>query len=238
MIDNNYKGKFIVFEGIDGSGKATQVRLLKERLENGGFEVNKIDFPRHGESPAFFVDTYLNGKYGTAEEVGPFRGSIFYTLDRYDASFDIKNWLKEGKIILADRYVASNVGHQGGKIKDKEKRKEFFKWLYDLEYNLFEIPRPDITFILKTSSDLSLKMANNITDSEKKERRKSYLGDDKNQDIHEKDSQHLTDTLNSYLHAAELFPEEFKVIECVQNQEMLPSKEIHQKIWEIIKEKM
>ena len=238
MIDNFYKGKFIVFEGIDGSGKATQVRLLKEHLENDGFKVNKIDFPRHGENPAFFVDTYLNGKYGTAEDVGPFRGSIFYTLDRYDASFDIKNWLKEEKIILADRYVASNIGHQGGKIKDKEKREEFFKWLYDLEYNLFEIPRPNITFILKTSSDLSLKMANNITDKDKKERRKSYLGDDKNQDIHEKDSSHQTVTLASYLHAAELFPEEYKVVECVKNSEMLSSKEIHQKIWEIIKEKL
>ena len=142
------RGKFIVFEGIDGSGKATQVKLLKEHLEREGFKVEKIDFPRHGENPAFFVDKYLTGKYGTAEEVGPYRGSIFYALDRYDASFKINDWLKEGKIVLIDRYVASNIGHQGGKITDKEERKKFFRWLYDLEYNIFKIPRPDFTFIL------------------------------------------------------------------------------------------
>jgi dTMP kinase len=257
MIDNSYKGKFtlplssrankesfnlqkkvgrfIVFEGVDGSGKATQVGLLTERLKEEGNKVKKIDFPRHGEAPGFFVDAYLNGKYGTAEEVGPFRGSIFYTLDRYDASFDIKKLLEEGEIIIADRYVASNIGHQGGKIKDKEERKRYFDWLYNLEYNLFEIPKPNITFILKTSPELSLKMSNNITDEKKKERRKSYLGDDKNQDIHEKDRLHQSATLESYLHAAEIFPEEFKIIECLEGEKLLPAEKIHQKIWEIVK---
>jgi len=234
----NDKGKFIVFEGLDGSGKATQVRLLTGRLEQDNRKVKKIDFPRHGEPPAFFVDAYLNGRYGTAEEVGPYRGSIFYTLDRYDAGFDIKKWLEQGYIIIADRYVASNIGHQGGKIKDREERKKYFNWLYDLEYNLFGIPKPDINFILKTSSELSLKMANNIVDKEKKERRKSYLGDDKNQDIHEKDSSHQTATLESYLHAAEEFPGEFKVIECIRNNELLPSGEIHEIVWKIIKEEL
>lgn len=230
------KGRFIVFEGIDGSGKATQVRLLTAHLEQEGHGVKKVDFPRHGEPPSYFVDAYLNEKYGTAEEVGPYRGSIFYTLDRYDIGFDIKKWLESGDIVVADRYVASNIGHQGGKIKDREKRKKYFDWLYDLEYNLFEIPRPDITFILKTSPELSLKMANNITDKDKKERRKSYLGDDKKQDIHEKDSGHQAATLESYLHAAEVFPEEFKVIECIENGELLPSNKIHEIIWEIIKD--
>jgi len=230
------KGKFIVFEGLDGSGKATQVRLLTGHLEEEGKRVRKIDFPRHGENPAFFVDAYLTGKYGTAESVGPHRGSIFYTLDRYDASFDIKKWLEDGEIIIADRYVASNIGHQGGKIKDKEERKKYFNWLYDLEYNLFEIPKPDITFILKTSPELSLKMANNITDKDKKERRRSYLGNDTKQDLHERDGAHLSATLESYLQVAEEFPGEFKIVECIENGELLPSKEIHSKIWKIIKE--
>jgi len=237
-MGNFYKGKFIVFEGLDGSGKATQVRLLAEHLKQEGCNVRKIDFPRHGEAPAFFVDAYLNGKYGTAQEVGPYRGSIFYTLDRYDAGFDIKKWLEQGEIIIADRYVASNIGHQGGKIKDKEERKKYFNWLYDLEYNLFEIPKPNITFILKTSPELSMKMANKITDKDKKDRRKSYLGDDKKQDIHEKDSSHQAATLESYLQAAQVFPEEFKVIECVKNNELMSSKKIHEIIWEIVKEKI
>ena len=238
MIDNFYPGKFIVFEGLDGSGKATQVGLLTEQLEKENQKVRKIDFPRHGEGPAFFVDNYLNGKYGTAEEVGPYRGSIFYTLDRYDASFDIKKWLEQGEIIIADRYVASNIGHQGGKIKNREERKKYFNWLYDLEYNLFQIPKPNINFILKTSSELSSKMSNDITDKIKKERRESYLGDSGNQDIHEKDNAHLSATLESYLQAVEEFPEEFKIIECIEDGKLLSIEEIHQRIWKIIKEEL
>lgn len=234
----DYKGKFIVFEGLDGSGKATQVRLLVDHLQKEGHRVKKIDFPRHGEAPAFFVDSYLTGKYGTAEEVGPFRGSIFYTLDRYDTGFDIKKRLEQGEIIIADRYVASNIGHQGGKIKDKEERKKYFDWLYDLEYNLFEIPKPNITFILKTSPELSLKMANNITNKEKKKRRKSYLGDDKKQDIHEKDHSHQAATLESYLHAAEVFPEEYRIIECIKDNSLMTSTDIHEIIWRIIKQEL
>lgn len=235
MIKNNFKGKFIVFEGIDGSGKATQVRLLTERLIKEGFNVEKIDFPQHGENSAYFVDTYLTGKYGTAEEVGPYRGSIFYTLDRYDASFKMKKWLEEGKIIIADRYVASNIGHQGGKIADKKERSKYFKWLYTFEYDLFGILKPNINIILKTSPEYSLKMSNNIIDETKRERRKSYLGDDKSQDIHERDKNHQSKTLESYLQAVEEYPQDFKVVECIENNNLLSPEIIYNKIWEILK---
>ncbi len=211
---------------------------MAEHLEKEGYKVRKIDFPRHGESPAFFVDAYLNGKYGAAKDIGPLIGSIFYTLDRYDAGFDMKKWLEQGDIVVADRYVASNIGHQGGKINNREERKKYFNWLYNLEYNLFKIPKPDITFILKTSPELSLKMANKITNEEKKERRKSYLGDDRKQDIHEKDSSHQAATLESYLQAAKEFPEEYRVVECTENNEMISSRDIHEKIWEIIKQEL
>jgi len=232
------KGKFIVFEGLDGSGKATQTRLLTEHLRRQGFEIEKIDFPQHGTKSSGMVDNYLTGRYGTAEQVGPWRGSIFYAVDRYDASFKIKQWLSSGKIVIADRYLASNMGHQGGKIKDEEQRKKYFEWLYELEYSLFKIPKPDITFILKTSPELSLKMANDITDKTKKETRKSYLGDDKKQDIHEKDKLHQEATLQSYLQAAKEFPNEFKIIECVENNQLLPSLKIHETIWKIIKQEI
>ncbi len=113
---NTYLGKFIVIEGLDGSGKSTQSKLLTQYLRKEGYKVEKIDFPQHGEKSAGLVDEYLNGKYGSSEEVGPYRASVFYACDRYDASFKIRKWLKEGKIVVSDRYVASNVGHQGGKI--------------------------------------------------------------------------------------------------------------------------
>lgn len=228
-------GKFIVFEGLDGSGKSTQVKLLIKRLGQEGYKVETIDFPRHGEKPAWLVDEYLRGKYGTAKEVGPYCASIFYACDRYDAGFKLREWLKEGKIIIADRYLASNIGHQGGKIKNKKERKFFFDWLYNFEYEILKIPKPDYNFILKTSPEFSLKLANKITDKEKKARRKAYLGKSEKRDIHEKDRKHLADTLKSYLHAAEAFPKEFKVIECIEKGKLLPPEIIHQEIWKIIK---
>jgi dTMP kinase len=231
-----HTGKFIVLEGLDGSGKSTQSKLLIECLKKEGHNVEIIDFPRHGENPAWLVDEYLRGRYGTAEEVGPYCASIFYACDRYDAGFKIREWLNDGKIVIADRYLASNIGHQGGKIKDKEERRKYFNWLYDLEYRILGIPKPDYNIILKTSFDFSMKLANKITDKEKKAKREAYLGNSENQDIHEKDKEHLKNTLESYIQAAEEFPEDFKIVECIENEELLSPEVVHQKIWKIIKD--
>jgi dTMP kinase len=224
------EGKFFVFEGIDGCGKSTQTKLLADYYRSLGFQVEKIDFPQHGQRSSAMVDDYLTGKYGSLQEVGPYVASIFYAIDRYDASIKIKKWLSEGRIVISDRYLVSNIGHQGGKlIHNKEEWKKYVDWLYNLEYGIFKIPKPDCTFILKTSAEFSLKLANNITDKEKQEKRKAYLGDSAAQDIHEKDKKHLENALESYLLAAEEFPEDFKVIECLEMQ-MLSPDDIGQKI--------
>ncbi|MCX6765054.1 MAG: deoxynucleoside kinase, partial [Candidatus Nealsonbacteria bacterium] len=157
-MENKYPGKFIVIEGIDGSGKATQANLLAEEFKRQGYVVEKIDFPQYGKKSAGSVEEYLNGKYGPSEEVGPYRASVFYACDRYDLGFTIKKWLSEGKIVISDRYVSSNVGHQGGKIKDEKEWEKFVDWLYNLEYGIFQIPKPDVVFLLKTSADYSIKM--------------------------------------------------------------------------------
>jgi dTMP kinase len=232
------KGKFFVFEGIDGCGKSTQTKLLAEYLKKKSYKVEKIDFPQHGEKSSGLVDEYLTGKYGEAKEVGPYIASIFYACDRYDASFKIKKWLKEGKIVISDRYLVSNIGHQGGKIKNKKEWKKYINWLYNLEYGLFKIPKPDYTFILKTSPEFSLKLAHRITDKDKQNRRKAYLGSSKKQDIHEKDKSHLFNALNSFLTAAKEFPRDFKIIECLDNGELLTPEIINQKIIKIINKKM
>lgn len=228
------KGKFIVFEGLDGSGKSTQTKLLAEYLRKKGYEVVKIDFPQHGQKSCGLVDNYLNGEYGAAEEVGPYIASIFYTCDRYDASFKIREWLREGKIVVADRYLASNIGHQGGKIKDKTERVKYFKWLYELEYGLFKIPRPDVNIILKTNVEFSKELSNKITDEEKRAKRRAYLVDDTMQDIHEKDKQHLANALKAFLQAAEEFPDDFRVVECIERGRLLSPKEVHQKVVQIM----
>ncbi len=228
------RGKFFVFEGIDGCGKATQTRLLADYYRQNGFEVEEIDFPQHGERSSAMVDDYLTGKYGTAEEVGPYVASIFYAQDRFDAGAKIKKWIEQGKIVVADRYLVSNIGHQGGKIKDSEEWEKYVSWLHNLEYNIFKIPKPDCTFVLKITPELSMKMSNDIKDEQKKQRRLMYLGDDKKQDIHEQDKNHLENTLKSYLKIAEKFPEEFKVIECQEGDNFLPAEAINQKVINII----
>ncbi len=230
----NKKGKFIIFEGLDGSGKSTQTKLLSRALKKSGLKVVKIDFPQYGKKSAGLVEEYLNGNYGSAKEVGPKRASIFYACDRYDASFKIKKLLNKGVIVVSDRYTASSIGHQGGKIKDKKKRREFFEWLYELEYNLFGIPRPAITFILKTTPELSHKLSGDFKDKEKKKKKQLYLGK-KKQDIHEIDIEHQKDALNSYLQVADEFPEEYRVIECIKDGQLLPPEIIHKKIWTEIK---
>jgi dTMP kinase len=235
MKKNSYSGKFIVFEGIDGSGKFTQTKLLIKYLKRKGYKTAKIDFPQYGKKSAGLVEEYLNGKYGKSEEVGPRRASIFYACDRYDASFKIRKWLKEGRIVVSDRYIGSNIGHQGGKIKNKKEREKFIKWLYSLEYNIFGIPKPDISFILKTSPFLAQKMALKITDLEKKKKRIVYLGN-KKKDIHDGDIKHLTQTSDSYLQIAKWFPRDFKIIESLKSNELLPPEIIHQKVLKIIEQ--
>ncbi len=225
------KGKFIVFEGIDGSGKSTQGKLFRKYLKEKGEDVIEISFPQYGKKSSGLIENYLKGEYGSAEKVGPYRASIFYACDRYDASFDIREWLKGEKVVIADRYVSSNAGHQGGKIDNPNKRTAFLKWLYDLEYNLFKIPKPDIVFILKTSPQIANKLSGNITDKEKKKQKAGFLGD-KKRDIHEVDLKHLDNALKSYLELANRFPDSFAVIECVKDEKLMSIQAIHKKIIE------
>jgi len=113
-------GKLIVIDGGDGSGKGTQFNLLLERLQKMDLDVQVKDFPQYGKKSAGAVEEYLNGVYGSPEDVGPYRASIFFAVDRYDASFEMREWLNSGAIVLCNRYVTANLGHQGGKIKDEE----------------------------------------------------------------------------------------------------------------------
>ena len=223
-------GKFIVIEGVDGSGKATQVKLLTDKLISKGIKVKKIDFPRYGEKSAGPIEEYLAGNYGSANEVGPYRASIFYAVDRYALSFQIKKWIDEGNIVIADRYIASNIGHQGGKIKSKAKREEYLKWLYNLEYGIFKIPKPDLTIILKVSVDFSYKLSKNKS---QKKKAVSFLG--KKKDIHENDKEHLKNSLNAYIELTKAYPRDFKFIDCMVGDNILSPEDINQKILKIIK---
>lgn len=214
-------GKFIVIDGTDGSGKTTQYELLINKLKESGFEVATADFPQYNTKSAGLVEEYLSGKYGSPEEVGPYRASIFYASDRYDASFKIKQWLAEGKIVVANRYVTANMGHQGAKIDDPLERNKFFDWLYKLEYELFGIPKPDLNIILHVPAIIAQELA-------KQRHREDWKG--KTKDIHEDDINHLKKAEQTYLDITSLFPD-FRLIECTENSEIMTREKIHGLVW-------
>ncbi|MBW2981791.1 deoxynucleoside kinase [Candidatus Woesearchaeota archaeon] len=222
------KGVFIVIEGTDGSGKTVQTKKLVENLKKEGKDVETIEFPQYGNKSAGLVEEYLNGKYGTAEEVGPYRASIFFACDRYDASFKIKKWLDEGKIVIANRYTSANMGHQAGKIKDNEERDKYLKWLDNLEFNIFKIPKPDATILLFMPPEIGQKLV------DKKGHREYVNG--KKRDIHEADINHLKNAAEAYRYCADKF--NWLVIDCAPDNELREIEDISEEILERVKEKI
>lgn len=213
------KGKLIVIDGTDGSGKQTQTKRLIERLQAEGHPVQTLAFPQYGQKSAALVEEYLAGKFGSAQEVGPKAASIFYAADRYAASRQIREWLEAGQHVVLDRYVSANMGHQGGKIADPEERVAFFRWNDELEHGIFGIPRPDLTLILHCPYEI----AHELT--------RQRDGDD--QDIHQADADHLKQAEATYLAMAEMFAE-MRLVSCCPSGQLLPVEEIHSSIWTII----
>lgn len=216
------KGLFITIEGTDGSGKGTQTTKLVERLKTDGHTVHEISFPQYGKPSAAPVEEYLNGLYGTSEEVGPYRGSILFAVDRYAASKQIRAWLDAGDIVIANRYVNSNMGHQGGKMSDPEERKRYFAWNYTLEYETFGIPKPDINIILHVPAEVAQQLV------DKKAAREYLKG--KKRDIHEDDLDHLRQAEEAYLDLASQFPD-FELIRCAPDGELMSIDQVHALLW-------
>ncbi len=143
------KGKLIVIDGTDGSGKATQVALLTKRLKKDGYTIKNVDFPEYYKNFfGKFIGHCLSEQYYNFVKVHPKIASVLYAGDRFESKEQIEKWLKSGYIVLANRYVSANQIHQGGKIKSAKKRADFIKWLDEMEYKVFKIPRPDVVFYL------------------------------------------------------------------------------------------
>ncbi len=223
---NTKKYPFLVIEGTDGSGKTVQFNLLVERLKKNKIPVATADFPQYERHSSFFVKEYLNGKYGTWKEVGPYKTSLFYAMDRFDAGSRIKKAVEDGKMIVSNRYVASNMGHQGAKIERDSERMKYFGWLYNLEYEIIGIPKPNKTIILHVPAKISQQLVD-------KKGKREYLGGVK-RDIHERDIKHLLRAEKTYIGMAKMFPNDFILIECVPEGKLLSINEIHDKIWDVV----
>jgi len=219
------KGLFLVIEGTDGSGKGTQFKLLEERLRSEGYDVATFDFPQYDQPSSYFVREYLNGKYGTAEEVGPYTGSLFFSLDRYESANAIRAALAEGKVVLANRFTGSNMAHQGTKFDNSEERRGYFIWLDNLEFVMLDIPRPDRSIVLRVPADI----AQGLVD--KKEKR-NYT--DKKRDIHEADLSHLKKSVQVYDELCELFPKDFLRIDCVRSGKLMDIETVEEHLWKTV----
>jgi len=222
------QGKFIVLDGTDGSGKATQTRLLAERLTKEGCSVKVADFPQYGQWSAVFVEKYLRGEFGTSQQVKPKQASLFYALDRYAAKEKIQKWLDEGNIVISNRYVSANKGHQLGKLQEKQEMKDFLDWINDLEYTILQIPKPDLTIFLHMPANISQQLVD-------KKGTRAYIGG-KKRDIHEDDLLHLQNAERAYLFCLDHdFVEKWVKLICFDHKKPKPIKEIHEEIYKLIK---
>lgn len=213
------RGKFFVIDGTDGSGKKTQTERLIRRMAGEGFPVESISFPRYGQPSAKKVEDYLAGKYGPADALDARTASAFYAEDRLAAKPDILRWLDAGTHVVADRFVASNMGHQGGKFRDSQERRAFFKWNDDLEFGTNALPRPDMNVILHVPAAVSAALVDKRGNAK---------------DGHEADPGHLERAEATYLEMARTFPG-FVLVECVENGRLLSVDEIHEKVWAVVR---
>lgn len=153
------RAKIIVIDGGDNVGKATQADLLMRRLMDEGLNVGKMDFPRyHQNTYGHLIRECLDGKRGNFIDLDPKLAATLYAVDRYESKQELTSWLVEERVVVLDRYVSANMLHQGSKIEDSDEREEFLRWLEHVEYEIFGMPRPDLTVYLDVPPDESQKL--------------------------------------------------------------------------------
>ena len=219
------KGKLIVIEGSDGSGKKTQAEMLFERAKKEGYKVELLSFPQYDKFFGKEIKAYLNGEFGNLNQVHPKFASLLYALDRHSIKNEIIAKLNRGCNIITNRYMESNIGHQASKFSGEE-RDKFIEWLYQLEVKHLGLPESDLVLYLDLPAEFAQKAM------EKEGRKK---------DIHESDFEYLLKVELTYLHTASKNPK-WVIVPCVTGgryeKRRFSIPELHEKIWEIAKEKI
>jgi len=218
-------GCLIAMCGIDGSGKTLQCSALESRARAGGRRVERIAFPRYDEG--FFgklVARYLRGEFALDPQgVSPYLAALPFACDRWQAAPQLRAWLEGGAVVICDRYVAANLAHQGAKIEREEERLEFARWIEELEYDVFALPRPDLQVLLDVPPPLAARLI-----AAKGER--AYLENGK--DIHESSMPHLQATYEAYSRLAQ--GPGWVRIDCAPGGEVLPPEQIAQAVWDAV----
>lgn len=222
------KGKLIVIEGTDGSGKATQLKLLEKYLQEKQIPVKTLSFPQYDKT--FFgrwIGRFLKGEFGQIKDLPPYLLIFPYAADRWQAREEIKKWLEKGKILISDRYTGSNV-YQAAKLPASE-RLRFISWAFELEYDVFKLPREDLVLFLDVPPQVSQKLL------EQKGSRK-YLGNCKVRDLHESNYALLGEVEKEYLKFCKAYPHWVKIT-CTKDGKILSKEIIQQKIIKVLEDK-
>lgn len=222
-------GKLIVIEGTDSSGKATQTGLLVEHLKKEGHDVKTLDFPQYDSFFGRHVARYLRGEYGRLDQVHPELASILFALDRFGQKEKLRKWLDDGSVVILNRYIESNMGHQGAKIADKEERLRFLEWLKELELKQLGIPKADLVLYLHVPAEISQQIIKN-------REKKGYLKG-KGRDIHEKDIDYQARCVQTYLELCEHFVHWHKIT-CTSKGKLISIEAIHERVWEIVRKEL
>jgi dTMP kinase len=215
------KGKLLIIEGVDGSGKATQTDLLYQRLTEENYRVKKVEFPNYASESSALVKMYLNGDFGgNPEDISPYISSTFYVVDRY-ASYK-KEWeefYNKGGMIVADRYTTSNMIHQAAKIDNLPGKEAFLDWLYDFEYNIFGLPIPNSIVFLDMPPEYGLNLISKRANKSK----------DVNFDIHELNDQFLKKSYENAKWVANKY--QWKEIRCISDSRVKSIQEINDEVY-------
>lgn len=213
------KGKLIVIEGTDGSGKSTQFRLLTQRLTQEGRQFRKLVFPQYAEPSSALIRMYLDGEFGSRpSDVNAYTASAFFAVDRYASYKKVwGSWYEQGGLVVSDRYTTSNAVHQACK-ETGQAQEAFLQWLYDFEFGKLGLPKPDLTVYLDVPTDFSEKM---LRGREQATNTKA--------DIHEADSNYLATCRRTGRLAAQHYG--WTVVECARDGSMRSMEDIHNEIF-------
>ena len=199
---------FIVLEGLDGAGKSTQIRMLQELFARRGVACRYLHFPRF-DAPVYgeLIARFLRGEFGGVQEVDPYLVALIFAGDRADAAPQIRQWLAEGKAVVLDRYVYSNVGFQCAKLPAGEERDRLADWIVNLEFGHNALPRPDLSLFLDVPFAFTERKLSEVREGDDRD----YLQG--GQDIHEASLQLQQDVRSVYLASAAKDPS-LRVVDC------------------------